>query len=137
MLILSNIRSYKHQAKIGISVLWTGAALLLLLMLYIWIKGKPDTKSSNSWYAKPQTIFIDQLLLTASDLTLEKSAGLINITLNKEMTHLSLGIDSIINTAPERKVIYSNILKQKIKNMTSSSSPDDADVDFIIKPLPK
>lgn len=115
-------------------VLWIGAVLLLLVMLYYW--KVPDTESidSRSLLSKPANVFADELLLSSQDLEIGESANLINITLNREGDAKIQRKSSSINTAPERKLVYSKILKNKIKKISSTSASASG---FIIKPLPQ
>ncbi|HMR82023.1 MAG TPA: hypothetical protein PKE30_02790 [Niabella sp.] len=121
---------YAKEASSSLIVLWIGAIFLLLVMLYNWNAPVTDSTGSVSLLSKPETIFADQLLLSSQDLQIGENVNLINITLKRE----GEGKDSSVNTAPERKLVYSRILKNKIKKI--SSAPDPAS-GFKIKPLPQ
>ena len=121
---------YAKGASSSLTVLWIGAILLLLVMLYNWKAPVADSNGSGSLLLKPETIFADQLLLSSQDLQIGENVNLINITLNRE----GEGKDSSVNTAPERKLVYSRILKTKRRKISSAPDPTSG---CTIKPLPQ
>ncbi|MCH5600473.1 hypothetical protein [Niabella ginsengisoli] len=60
---------------------------------------------------------------------------MINISLKRDATVKAPDQDSIVNTSPERKLLYSKILKKKIKEISTAPTKDNDG--FIIKPLPQ
>lgn len=91
---------------------------------------------SGSLLSKPENIFADQLLLSSQDLQIGESANLINITLNSDDDIKAHRADSSVSTTPERKLVYSRILKNKIKKISSEPATDNTN-GFTIKPLPQ
>jgi len=108
---------------------------LLLVMLYNWKLPGMDSAESDSLLSKPENIFADQLLLSSQDLQIGESVNLINITLNSDGDIKAHRADSTVSTIPERKLVYSRILKNKIKKI--NSTPATTTNGFTIKPLPQ
>lgn len=125
---------YTKRASYSLILLWIGAMGLLITMLYNW-QAEADNNDIKNALLKPKGIFVDDLLLSSQDLQLGESVGLINISLNRNEAVSSLNTDESPagNTSPERKLVYSKMLKNKIKNI--SSGPVSSGV--IIKPLPQ
>src|SRR5690606_32605236 len=111
---LNNTRRFSLK-RTGSSLvfLWIGTLALLLVMLYNW---RSDVKGAET---VPENIFVDQLLLSSQDLQLGESANLINITLSRNSNN-NLSGDSMINTSPQRRLVYSRILKSKINKIASA-----------------
>ena len=108
-------------------ILWVGAFLLLIIMSYNWMA--PQNPRSA---LRAKNIFIDQLLLSTRDLEMSENANLIKITLGKEGQSSNQFVqDSVVNTPPNRKLVYSKILNNQIKKISSKSKG------FTIKPLPQ
>ena len=126
---------YTRVTNVSLCILWVGALTLLLIMLYNWRTKRSTRFESIVLPSKAKGIFVDQLLLSSQDLQLSENANLINLSLKRDSTVKMFEPDSIIGTAPQRKLIYSKILKSKI-NEISSAPRDDTD-GFKIKPLPQ
>ncbi len=125
---------FTKRASASLVLLWIGATILLIVMLYNW-RIETDTPKSNTALLKATGIFADELLLSSQDLQLGESVGLINISLNRGAT-VNASEEEVkleTSTSPERKLVYSKMLKNKIKRI-SSTPPNNG---FVIKPLPQ
>ncbi len=127
---------YTKRARASLVLLWIGAIILLIAMLYNW-RAETDSSKSDTALLKSKGIFADELLLSSQDLQLGESVGLINISLNRGTTVNVIEDEAKLetSTSPERKLVYSKILKNKIKKI--SSTPSNNNNGFIIKPLPQ
>lgn len=125
---------YATRASSSLVLLWIGAIILLMVMLYNW-RTETDSSKSNTALLKAKGIFVDELLLSSQDLQLGESVGLINISLNRDATVNTVEDEEEpeTSTSPERKLVYSKMLKNKIKKISSTPSNNG----FIIKPLPQ
>lgn len=125
---------YAKRASSSLILLWVGAIILLIVMLYNW-QTETDSPDSRSALLKSKDIFADELLLSSQELLLGESAGLINLSLNRNTTvnDVEREDDAEATTSPERKLVYSKMLKNKINRM--SSAPANTGVS--IKPLPQ
>ncbi|HTG56628.1 MAG TPA: hypothetical protein VL943_10190 [Niabella sp.] len=125
---------YTRRARASLVLLWIGAIILLMLMLYNW-RIETDSSKSNTALLKAKGIFADELLLSSQDLQLGENVGLINISLNRGATANVAEDEAKLetSTSPERKLVYSKMLKNKIKKISSTPSSNG----FIIKPLPQ
>ncbi len=125
---------YATRASSSLVLLWIGAIILLMVMLYNW-RTETDGSKSNTALLKAKGIFVDELLLSSQDLQLGESVGLINISLNRDATVNTMEDEEEqeTSTSPERKLVYSKMLKNKIKKISSTPSNNG----FIIKPLPQ
>lgn len=74
---------------------------------------------------------INELLLSADELTITEKTAFINLYLKTAELPNELAIEEIKN---QRKEVYSNILKRKIGKAKAAGSDDE---DFIIKAVPK
>ena len=125
---------YATRASSSLVLLWIGAIILLMVMLYNW-RTETDGSKSNTALLKAKGIFVDELLLSSQDLQLGESVGLINISLNRDaaVNTVEDEEEQETSTSPERKLVYSKMLKNKIKKISSTPSNNG----FIIKPLPQ
>lgn len=127
---------YTKRASASLVLLWIGAVILLMVMLYNW-RTETDSSKSNTALLKAKGIFADELLLSSQDLQLGESVGLINISLNRgAIANATEDEDEAkleTSTSPERKLVYSKMLKNKIKKISSTPANNG----FIIKPLPQ
>jgi hypothetical protein len=125
---------YTKRASSSLVLLWIGATALLIVMLYNW-RTETDSSKSNTALLKAKGIFADELLLSSQDLQLGESVGLINISLNRDATVNTMEDEEEqeTSTSPGRKLVYSKMLKNKIKKI-SSTPPNNG---FVIKPLPQ
>ncbi|MCH5689610.1 hypothetical protein LWM68_38515 [Niabella sp. W65] len=126
---------YAKSAGSSLVLLWIGASILLVIMLYNW-RVETDSADSKNGLSKPRDIFVDELLLSSQDLQLGESVGLINISLNRGADEQARANNDehVANTSPERKLVYSKMLKNKIKKISSAPANNDG---FTIKPLPQ
>ncbi len=125
---------YVKRAKYSLVFLWIGAITLLIIMLYNW-RVAADSSESKTELLKAKGIFVDELLLSTQDLQLGESVGLINISLNKDADVVTGELEEASETSssPERKLVYSKMLKNKIKKISSTPANNG----FTIKPLPQ
>ncbi|WP_114789779.1 hypothetical protein U0035_10645 [Niabella yanshanensis] len=125
---------YTRRARASLVLLWIGAIILLMLMLYNW-RIETDSSKSSTALLKAKGIFADELLLSSQDLQLGENVGLINISLNRGAIANAAEDEAKLetSTSPERKLVYSKMLKNKIKKISSTPSGNG----FIIKPLPQ
>ena len=127
---------YTRLANAALSILWVGALVLLMAMLYNWKNTQGQGLESFDMASRTKGIFVDQLLLSSQDLQLEKGANLINLSLKKDVVMNEPEQDSVLDSATHRKLLYSKILKSKIKEISAAPAADNKD-GFIIKPLPE
>lgn len=125
---------YTTRTSSSLVLLWIGAIILLMVMLYNW-RTETDSSKSNTALLKAKGIFVDELLLSSQDLQLGESVGLINISLNRDaiVNKVEDKEEPETSTSPERKLVYSKMLKNKIKKISSTPSNNG----FVIKPLPQ
>lgn len=125
---------YAKGAGSSLFLLWIGAVILLVAMLYNW-RVETDSTDSQGGLSKPRDVFVDELLLSSQDLQLGESVGLINISLNRGADDQAVREEPhVVNTLPERKLVYSKMLKNKIKKISSTPANNNG---FTIKPLPQ
>lgn len=124
--------SYKRQAGASLAVLWIGALPLMAFMFYGWLQPRYENREFKGFLSSSRDVFIDQLLLSSEDLQLGDRVNLININLSKEMSLPYSKSDSFIKAPVGKKMVYSNILQNKLKK--ASSKENDG---FTVKPLPR
>jgi len=112
-------------------VLWLGTFCLLAFMILRWA-GDIDF-GSNLKGKKPSVFFVDDVLLSSSDLKLDSTSALINISLNTEsrLPRPAKSPEKQLNPV-SRDELYRNIFNQKMKK--AESRPSD---DFEMEPLPE
>ncbi|GAB3414481.1 hypothetical protein [Niabella aquatica] len=133
-MMLKNKALYEKGASSSLIVLWVGTILLLLVMLYGWKAPDTDRSISGSLLSMPENIFADELLLSSHDFQIGENVNLINITLNRKGEGNLQTTDTAVNTTPERKLVYSRILKNKINKINATPTTTHG---FTIKPLPQ
>lgn len=131
---MKKITSYKKATNLSLIILWIGAILFSASMLYSWYKLDNDESPINGNFTVSNNIFVDQLLLSHKDFQLDGKVNLININLNMEPTPLDNDTAASITRTPNRKLMYSKILEQKIQKISLPKNHSDG---FVIKPLPQ
>ncbi|MFT4093175.1 MAG: hypothetical protein QM640_06010 [Niabella sp.] len=126
---------YHKITTVALTILWIGSLAFCGGMIYNWYVSDNWGSQANKNRLSPKDIFVDQLLLTSEDLQLGEEVNLININLNKATadtgSHDQQGSATAI-TLPERKLVYSKILQDKIKKISTKNEDG-----FTIKPLPQ
>ena len=112
-------------------VLWSGTFCLLAFMILRWA-GDIDF-GSNLKGKKPSVFFVDDVLLSSSDLKLDSTSALINISLNTEsrLPRPAKSPEKQLNPV-SRDELYRDIFNQKIKKAENTPSGD-----FEMEPLPE
>ncbi|MFD2918423.1 hypothetical protein ACFS6H_01800 [Terrimonas rubra] len=118
-------------------LLWAGAFVIFLIMIALWYKEGDDAISLNVKHRNTETrnntaedgIFVDELLLSANDLSISGRKELINtlLTNNNEYDTVSS------NTFAGRDKLYKKLYEQQVKN-TSQSRRGGGGID--IRPVP-
>ncbi len=100
-------------------LLWAGAFVIFLIMITLWYKEDEAEKG----------MFVDELLLSANDLSISGRKELINtlLTSNNEYDTVST------NTFAGRDKLYKKLYEQQVKN-TSQSRSGGGGID--IRPVP-
>lgn len=124
--------AYQKKASQCLIILWIGAIMFCLGMLYYWYKNDRSFLA-NGGLKNTQVFFVDQLLLSSKELELGNTVNLININLKAD-ENLSSQTESTNYGIPDKKFVYSKIYEQKIKKFTSVKSETDG---FTIKPIPQ
>jgi len=107
-------------------------------MLYAWHQQDRNSSKKYTNFVQNTDIHVYELLLTYKDFQLDENVNLININLNADPSAI---VPENINdsttsasTTNTRKLIYSKILEQKIKKISSRETDSPG---FTIKPLPQ
>lgn len=129
---MSHNISYNKKTTTSLVILWIGAILFCTYMVYIWLQADKDLTGSDNNFVGYKNIFVDQLLLSAKDLQLGDNVNLININLNTDPDTKQSAPKAVITTPPERRLVYSKILQQKIEKISTEKTDG-----FTIKPLPQ
>lgn len=121
-MLYGNKRTNNKLASLSLAVLWLGSVVLLIVMLNNW---RGQSKSNK--------LSVDQLLISSHDLRLGESFNLVNKSLNRDPARKETsGIDTL-TAVPDRDIIYSKILKNKMRKISAVPKSDG----LTIKPLPK
>lgn len=135
---MKRIITYQQTSKISLIILWTGGILLCFAMLYAWHQQDRNSSKKYTNFVQNTDIHVYELLLTYKDFQLDENVNLININLNADPSAI---VPENINdsttpasTTNTRKLIYSKILEQKIKKISSRETDSPG---FTIKPLPQ
>lgn len=118
-------------------LLWAGAFVIFLIMIALWYKEGDDAISLNVKHRNTENrstsaedgIFVDELLLSANDLSISGRKELINtlLTSNNEYDTVST------NTFAGRDKLYKKLYEQQVKN-TSQGRSGGGGID--IRPVP-
>lgn len=136
---MKRIITYQQTSKISLIILWTGGILLCFAMLYAWHQQDRNSSKKYTNFVQNTDIHVYELLLTHKDFQLDENVNLININLNTDPSAIvpeNNITDSTTSTSTTntRKLIYSKILEQKIKKISSRETDSPG---FTIKPLPQ
>jgi lysine/ornithine N-monooxygenase len=118
-------------------LLWAGAFVIFLIMIALWYREGDDAISLNVQHRTTQNrpasgveegIFVDELLLSANDLSISGRKELINtlLTNNNEYDTVSS------NTFAGRDKIYKKLYEQQVKNTNQNRTGGGID----IRPVP-
>lgn len=124
--------SYRKKTTTSLIILWIGSFIFFAFMVYMWQRSDNDVNVVNNQFTRHKNIFVDQLLLSTNDFQLGDKVGLININLNANPDKNFTEEQPVANNAPDRKLVYSKILQQKIEKISTDKTDG-----FTIKPLPQ
>lgn len=135
---MKRIITYQQTSKISLIILWTGGILLCFAMLYAWHQQDRNSSKKYTNFVQNTDIHVYELLLTYKDFQLDENVNLININLNAAPSAIVPeninDSTTSVSTTNTRKLIYSKILEQKIKKISSRETDSPG---FTIKPLPQ
>ncbi len=128
------IKNSWQKARSLYLALWTGAVVVTLIIVMTgYSDDKPGkhllrTQDILSTDAANETI--NELLLSAGQLTIAEKTSFINLYLKPEQASTSGHTD---NNNTDRDNVYQQILNRRINNLKSKSDQND----FSVKPVPK
>lgn len=120
----------QFSGKILYLTLWGGTLCIVTVMFFIGYQQQISEKKlentflNNSSY--PSGEAVNELMLSANDLTIEEKKAFINLFLKQENTTINGEV------IPKRDAVYKRILDRKISKWTGRNGDD-----FSIKPVPK
>ena len=121
------------SGKIFYLILWSGAALIGVIMVTIWKRQEfKDKQLLKNPLSRIQTLpgeAINDLLLSADELTIEEKKSFISLYLKPDD---KTGVVTYSNNNNNREEIYKLILQRKLNRVNRKSSDD-----FSVKPIPK
>ncbi|MDF2381534.1 hypothetical protein JMG10_08680 [Nostoc ellipsosporum NOK] len=105
---------------LSLVILWSGGALIFIVMASFW--APVNEQSTKGSIRADGEVFVDQLLLTYSDLNLPNKTSLIN-TLRKDIGEMETGATP--GSADDRKKLYNRLFEQRVRKASTPAPAND------------